>query len=79
MIYFISAQLCFYEKCIRDKKSGNSNMKSNIIAKLAAQTGVHLSIYYLNIYQNITNQYFLQDYFMKMQVNHVLRGVCLVF
>lgn len=34
------AQLCFYEKCIRDKKSGNSNMKSNIIAKLAAQTAL---------------------------------------
>jgi len=32
-------QLCFYEKALRDRKSGN--MKAAIIAKLASQAGVY--------------------------------------
>lgn len=33
------AQLCFYEKSVRDKKTGGT-MKSSVIAKLAAQSSV---------------------------------------
>jgi hypothetical protein len=34
------AQLCFYEKAIRDRKSGNSAITSSVIAKLAYQTAL---------------------------------------
>jgi len=34
------AQLCFYEKAIRDRKSGNTAITSSVIAKLAYQTAL---------------------------------------
>ena len=37
------AQLCFYEKAIRDRKSGNTAITSSVVAKLAFQTALFYS------------------------------------
>ena len=39
MLMLAQAQLCFYEKAVRDRKAGV--MKAAIVAKLAAQTSLH--------------------------------------